>query len=206
MINNLLLGRKRIFLALAASALLSFSSCQTAKYPISESPALQKGEINGIDVECLYLDEAVIKTRHGSKNNPFLPVPMIFTPQPAIIFELKIINKDSAPLKIDMRDVEFYYNDKSYRPMSKLDMEIKIDDTAEKGTDRVKQKRIAKAYMLGDIKKIEGNSEAKGYIVYMAGFKDRGKADLTLFFKSLDNIDAGEIKFNYNFKLKLNRR
>ncbi len=194
--------KKRFLPVVFTVFLFSFLvSCQTSKFHIAEGPILQTAEVNGIYVECLYLDEEAIKKRHGTSDNPFLPVFMVFTPKPAIVFELKIVNMDSAPLKIDSRDIQFYFNDKNYRPFTKVQMEMQIDDTVEKGSDRLKQKKIAKTYMLGDTRTIEGNSEVKGYLVYMAGFPDRGKAELILPFKSLDNIDTGEIKFDYNFKL-----
>jgi hypothetical protein len=58
--------------------------------------------------------------------------------------------------------------------------------------------------MLGDVKTINGNSEVKGYVVFMGGLKERGEGDLKLYFTTPDGYDAGEMSFNYN--LKLNRR
>ncbi len=206
-------GKKRTVNLLLTAALLIYSfamlvSCQSsAVYHVAENPALQRSENNGIIVECRYLDRAAIETRHGKDGNPFLAPPYIFTPQYAIIFELKILNNDGAPLKLDIRDVEFYYNDKRYRPMSKSAMEMQIEELTEKGSNRIKQERIAKMFMLGDVKNIEGNSEAKGYLVFMGAMKDKGNGELTLTFLTQDNLEAGELKFNYDFRLnKRNRR
>ena len=183
--------------------LLSLTGCMmTTKYHITESPVLQEDEHDGIEVQCLYLDKEAIKTRHGLKNNPFLPPPMLATPKYMIIFELKIKNLEEAPVKIDIRDIHLYYKDKRYSAVSKNQMEMKIDDFTEKGTDKAIQKRIAKNYMLGDIRTIEGLSETKKYLVFMSGFKDRGDAELILPFKSIDDLEAGEFMFYYDFKLK----
>ena len=180
--------------------LLSLTGCMmTTKYHITESPVLQEDEHDGIEVQCLYLDREAIIKRHGTKGNPFLAPVMLATPHPAIIFELTIKNLEEAPLKLDIRDIDFYFSDKSYRPMSMSLMNDKIDDYAENGFDKTKQKRLAKAYMLGDIKKIPGNSEVKGYLVYMKGFKDRGEGELLLPFKTPDGYEAGEFTFYYSF-------
>lgn len=190
--------------ALLLSAALLFLSCETPKYHITESPLLQKKEVNGIDVECLYLDKAAIMARHGKTENPFLPPSMVITPQSIIVFELKIKNLDTAAVKLSMRDVIFTYNNTEYKALSKAKIEDKIKEYAKNSKDRIKQERVAKGYMIGDIKTINGNSEFKGYVVFMGGFKDKGAGELKLYFTTPDGYDAGEMLFNYDFTL--NRR
>ncbi len=197
---------KKLYLLIPFLIILLFSvfltGCQTPKYITTDSPVLQTDEFGGIEIQCLYLDKEAINKRHGYKNNPFVAPPMTFTPMPIIIFEITIKNTEPAPVKIDSRDIEFYYSDKSYSPMSKVQMEDKIDENTKKGTDKIKQKRIARAYMLGDIRTIPGNSEVKGYLVFMRSFKDRGEGELILPFKSSADIEICDFSFFYNFKMK----
>ncbi len=181
------------------------TGCTTPKYHKTDSPILQTDEYADIEIQCLYLDREMILKRHGIKHNPFLPPQMSFTPKTAIIFEIKIKNNDSAPMKLDIRDVQFYFNDMDFRAMSKTQMEDQIDEFSTNGMDKIKKGRTAKAYMLGDIKIIEGNSEAKGYLVFMSGFKDRGDAELVLPFKGISGDDITDFSFHYSFGMKKNR-
>jgi hypothetical protein len=114
--------------AMLFSAAMLFLSCETPKYHITESPLLQKMEVNGIDVECLYLDKAAIIARHGKTENPFLPPNLAITPQYIAVFELKITNLDTAPVKLSMRDVILIYNNREYKALSKPQIEDKIKE------------------------------------------------------------------------------
>ena len=197
---------KKSYLLIPFLIILLFSvfitGCQTPKYHTTDSPLLQSDENSGIEVQCLFLDKEAILKRHGVKNNPFLAPPMIATPQPILIFELKINNMEPAPIKLDIRDIEFYYKDKRYRAMSKSQIYDKIDEFGDNGMDKRKQKRVAIGYMLGDIKTIPGNSEVIGYLVFMSGFSDRGTGELVLPFRTIDNLEITDFTFYYNFMLK----
>ena len=192
-----------LYVFLLIIMLFALNSCMmTTKYHISEDPILQEDEQDGIYVKCLYLDREAIIKKHGTKTNPFLSPTNLITPKTIIIFELTINNKDEAPLKLDKRDILFYYNNKSYKSMSKSQMEDKIDEADLKGLDRQKQKNIASRYMFKDITIIPGNSEHKGYLIFMKGFEDRGEGDLNLQFKSVDDLSAGDFTFYYDFVIK----
>ena len=193
---------KKILITLAILLLILSGCVMTTKYHITDSPLLQYDDSDGIEVQCLYLDREAITKRHNYKGNPFLAPEMVFTPTYSIIFELKIKNKENSPVKLDIRDIEFYYNDRRYRATSKSQIEDKINEYSRNGTDRLKQKRIAKAFMLGDIRTIPGNGEVKAYLVFMSSFPDRGEGELILPFKSQDGINITDFSFNYNFQLK----
>ena len=198
--------KKSLLIFFTIMLLLSLTGCMmTTKYHITDSPVLQKDENSDIEIQCLYLDREMIVKRHGTKHNPFLPPQMAFTPKTAIIFELRIKNNDSAPMKLDIRDIYFYFNNIHYNAMSKTQIEDQISDLATNSMDRIKQERIAKAYMLGDIKTIEGNSTAKGYLVFMSGFKDRGEGELVLPFRTVSGDDITDFSFYYNFNMNKRR-
>lgn len=170
-------------------------------YLSSKEPALQHAEMNGIAVDCLYMNYKDIEKKHGYKANPFLPPDLGLTPKQMIVFDLTITNKEAAPIKLDSRVIELYFGDKRYPPMSAVDMERKIDEYAEKG-DNLKEGRVAKAHMLPNITTIRGNSTTSGYLVFMGTF--RGKdvpAELALSFKTADEGNAGDITFNYTLTL-----
>ncbi len=194
---------KKTLTAITVILLLMLSSCTiTKKYHITDSSLIQEDEHDGIKVKCEYLDRQEIIKRHGAKNNPFLAPPMIITPHPAIIFELTITNMEETAVKLDIRDIDLYYNDKSYMPMSQSDMEIKIDDDEIKGFYKNKQRKMAEKKMLSNVETIPGMSEKKGYLVFMRNFKKKGNAELVLLFRTQDDMEAGEFTFNYDFYMK----
>lgn len=192
--KNLLFAVLFVFSALLVS-------CQfTSPYLAAQGPVAQVAEGNDITVKCTYLDPVAIEARHGYRYNPFFAPELSFTPQKMLVFELEITNTDSAPVKLDIRDINLYYNDKAYRPMSTVQMEKKIDDYAE-SQSRIREKRVARTYMYENIETIEGNSVKAKYLVFMANFKDKGDVELDLPLKTPDNFDAGEFTFKYSFKL-----
>ena len=193
---------KKILLIFIIFFSLLIIGCVTPKYHESESSIVQSDDINDIEVKCRFLSHNDIINIHGFKHNPFVDPPIVLTPKPVLVFELTIQNREEAPIKLDIRDIEFFYNDKSYKPLSKVQIEDKINEFGDNGMDKAKQKRIASAYMLGDIKKIEGNSTVKGYLVFMGGFKDKGSSELYLPFKTVDSYEAGNFTFYYDFRRK----
>ena len=193
---------KKILLLFIIFFSLLVIGCVTPKYHESESPIVQSDNINDIEVQCRFLSHDDIVKIHGFKHNPFLNPPMVITPQIVLVFELTIKNQEEAPIKLDIRDIEFIYGDKTRKPLSKVQIEDKIDEFNDHGLEKARQRRIASAFMLGDIKKIEGNSTVKGYLVFMGGFKDRGNSELYLPFKTIDNFEAGDFTFYYDFRTK----
>ena len=187
--------------ALVCAAAVLFSCQMTQPYQVSEGPVMQTAEASDIFVECTFLDQKTIEARHGFSDNPFLSPPLIITPQRMIVFELKITNNDSAPLRLDIRDISFYYNDMRYSPMSTVQMEQKIDNFSESRTT-VRENRVARSYMLPNVTHIEGNSKETGYIVFMDSFRDRGDGELILGFTTEGRNPVAEVNFNYSFIMK----
>ena len=185
------------------SILLLISSCDTAKpFLKTAEPPLQVVEQNGVQVECLYLNYNDMEKRHGWKANPFLPPDLGLTPQQMIVFELKITNKENAPVVLSLKNIELFFGDKRFIPLSGRDMEAKIDDFADEKTDKLKENSIAQEFMLPGLTTIKDNRTQKGYLVFMGAF--RGKdipTELFLSFTTPDKKTAADITFNYTLTL-----
>lgn len=180
---------------------LILSSCMHSEpYHRSESPMLQVAELNDIHVECLYLDRNDIIKRHGLKENPFLAPSLSFTPRQILIFELNIFNNDSAPLRLDTRDVNLYFNN-LYKPLRTIQMDEKIVSFSDSPVHSYEQNK-ARQYMLPNVTIIPAYSSRKGYIVFMAQFQGKGKAELVIDFTSEQELPAGEFKFDYDLIMK----
>jgi hypothetical protein len=184
--------------------ILIFSACtMTKSYIKSSSPddAFKKYDSNDLSVESLFLDEQALKNRHGKIANPFISPDLLFTPQYMIVFELKITNKDSAPIVLDSREVNFYFGEKTYRPMSTVKMQDKIKENAEPGT-LLKEERIAKETMLPLIINVPAYGTVKGYYVFMGNLKGKDvAAELVLPFKDINKTDSATVNFKYTFTL-----
>lgn len=190
--------RRFAFTAILTITTLIFFACgMTEPYLAPEAAEeFQVQEIEGIIVKCKALTQPEIKRRHGARTNPFLPPPMMITPKQMIIYELEITNNDSAPLKMDIRDITLYYNEADIIPMSPKDMDDKITDYSE---SKLKEKRIAKEFMFSNVEIIDGNSTVKGYIIFMATLRTGIDAEFVTGFRTIDNDDAGSVSFKYNY-------
>jgi len=195
--------KKQIFVLFFITALvLLISSCSTQRpYIAASGPALQEAEINGVHVTCLYLNLNDIEKRHGFRANPFFPPDLAVTPQHMIVFELTITNKDSAPIRLENRRVELFLGDRRYTPMSRGDMEAKIEEHSER-RDRLTESRVAQQFMLSSITNIRGNGTATGYLVFMGPFRGRDiPTELVLPFSTPDGASAADITFSYTLTL-----
>lgn len=194
--------RKLAFIAILTATVLIFISCGMTKPYFAPEPGeeFQMQEANEIIVKCRNLSQSEIKKMHGTRTNPFTPPPMMVTPQKMIIYELEITNNDTAPLKIDIRDINLFYNDKDIRPMSQKDMYDKITAYSDK-SNKLREKRVAKKFMFPNVKTIAAGSTVKGYIVFMATIRGQGfDAEFVPAFRTVSNDDAGSVSFKYKYK------
>jgi len=184
------------------AVLLLILSCDTTKpYLKSTEPALQTAELNEIYVECLYLNYNDLEKKHGFKGNPFLPPELGLTPKQMIVFDLKITNNDSAPVVLNIKDVELNFGDKKYSPMSHLDMDLKIEEYAERNYI-LQENRVAKKFMFPYVTTVRGNSTTSGYMVFMGTFRGNNvPTELILSFKTADKNSAADITFAYTLTL-----
>jgi len=182
--------------------LLAISSCELERpYIKSTEPMLQEVEVNGVYVECKYMNYRDLEKKHGYKANPFLPPDLALTPKQTIVFDLKIRNNDSAPVMLNIKDVDLLFGDTRYRPMSPAEMQDNIEEYAERN-ENLEQNRVAKKFMLPYIKTIGGNRTESGYLVFMGGFRGRNiPTELSLTFTTLDKHTAAEINFTYTLTL-----
>lgn len=189
-------------LFLLFTLLLLISSCDTQRpYLKSEEPALQEVELNGIHVECLYMNFNDIEKKHGWKANPFLPPDLAITTKQTLVFDLKITNKDNTPVVLNRKNVTLHFGDKNSMPMSMADMADKIDEYAERA-DNLSENRVAKQYMLPSVTTINGNKTTTGYLVFMGGFSGRNiPTELTLTFTTPNGNTAADITFAYTLTL-----
>ena len=191
--------KKILLIMISVLFVLSLTACITPKYYETDSPLIQEDEDYGIKIKCSFIDHETIVERHGFKHNPFLPPPMVVTPQPILVYEFTIKNLEEAPIKLDIRDVNFYFNGKSYRPVSKVQIEDKINEFGDSGMDKGRQRRTAKRFMLGDIRVIDGMSEVKGYLLFMGSFREKGETEMNVPFRTINNLEAGDFTFYYDF-------
>jgi len=162
---------------------------------------LQETEVNGVYVECKYMNYRDLEKKHGYKANPFLPPDLALTPKQTIVFDLKIINNDDAPVLLNIKDVDLLFGDTRYSPMSPADMQDKIEEYAERN-ENLEENRVAKRFMFPYIKNIGGNKTESGYLVFMGGFRGRNiPTELSLTFTTLDKNIAAEINFTYTLTL-----
>jgi len=183
--------------------ILLISSCDTIRpYLSAKELPLQTAEKNGIAVECLYLNYNDIENKHGWKANPFLPPDLGFTPKQMIVFDLKITNKENAPVILNSKYVSLHYGDKTYSPMSKVDMDMKIEEWATDRAYILPENRIAKQYMLPAIATINEGKTVTGYYVFMGGFAGKNMpTELVLSFTTPAGKEAADITFAYTLTL-----
>ncbi|MCL2791493.1 MAG: hypothetical protein FWD87_00215 [Spirochaetaceae bacterium] len=183
--------------------LLLISSCDTTRpHLTSTEPAKQEAEQNGILVECLHLNLIDITKRHGFRANPFIPPDFAVTPVKMIVLELTITNTESAPIRLDNRRVELHFGDRRFAPMSRSDMEAKIEEHAERRYI-LRENQVAQEFMLPHITTIRGYGTQTGYLVFMGPFRGRDvPTELVLPFTTVDGARAADITFFYTLTLQ----
>lgn len=171
------------------------------KYHMAENDAMQTDSADGITVTCEFLDEGVMREKYGNTDNPFISPDMTVTPWYIFVFEVTIKNETDKIVKYDAREVNFYFGEKSSRPMSERDMNDKIKEY-DNGGSKLKQQRIARRTMYRNTERIMAGDNFKKYIVFMNNFRQRGEAELEIPLFTQDGSIAGEFSFEYSFLKK----
>ena len=203
--NNLRQKKGFVFLMTSALLILLFiiTGCGSlkSKPPLSAEQAYQRIENEDVVLEFTFLDQDILTQRHGTKDNPFLPPPIVLTPYRFYVFNLTITAKQSISLSTGHFIMKI--GSKNFRPSTRDSLKSLWkgieEDYASKKYDTRKKEEAIRRYLIPETFILYPGEHISGYCVFAGQLPLTDSLRITVPVNSLAHEITEKLTVDFSF-------
>jgi hypothetical protein len=177
--------------------LVLFSGCASKRKAlmVSQDP-LQEAEMDGLTLSLRFLDEAQLKRRFRTEENPFLTQYSRIFLRRIMVFELTAAYAGAGTVELRLSDCEMAFGEKKLSATTQLQL-VNYWQTLDKNLKTSRARQInAEKYVLANQSRIPAGGQLRGYLVFLGDLPDSGAAGILVPF----NGDGGPLEFSFDFQ------